>query len=702
MQNPQQEPVIITDISHNTTTSSLNPSQTFRHVDLVKTEQELICPMCVEVEKKKHELDQLYQFNVGELKKKHEVFMAGEKDKMEQERSRMMKELEEKEEQTLALIRSQQEALEKERQIFQQEKATRYKLEFSNKPVHLNVEGTVMTVALSYFISCKWEPNNLFKKMFSGEHALYETPTSTFQDKVFFIDCPLKVFELILSWLRYGSFEDPIDETIKYKLFQACLHFDLENLLVLLRKKHFNNDRIPVSQSFISSIERKRGTGIRFNGLNFNGFSFDDVELTDCEVIDCDLSNLVDGNKWIKTTFTKCNFSNVTIGFIDCVFNNCTFSKSKVEIGSTCSFTDCKMNEIELVKYPQISSSIAELAECEAIDCNFTNATFDVGCNATKCTFTKSKFNVASVFTECKLNEMDLSERDLTEFKFINVEFKTSNLSKCKMGRLSKQTFSNCNFSKCNLMEGLCDCTFSDCEFTGAQCTIEEGCSFTGCKMDGMDLNGQDFTKVEFINVDFTASNLSNCKMGKFVNPNLTDCNFNGTGLTVFSMLNLQQYSSIEKVPELSGKKVQLLFRASRDGFTAQAFHSKCIEKSPTITFIKSQYGYIFGGYTQAQWNSSGGYASDNHAFIFTFKNGNELQVFKVKDPSKAIYMNSLATFGDDISLYDQCNSNTSSYSNFGHSYHFPPGVTFGSSQSLLAGSYNFKVIEIETYQLLQ
>jgi len=675
----------------------------------LKDHQEKYCPLFeayVEVEKKKHELDLLYQSNVEEWKKQNEVFIAGEKEKLEQERSRMLKEVEEKDQHNLAVIRSQHEELEKERQLFQQEKVIRYQLEFSNKPIHLNVEGTVMTVALSYFIDCPWEPNNLFKKMFSGEYPLYETPTSTFQDKVFFIDCPLKIFELILGWMRYGSFEDCLDEAIKkvemYNLAQACLHFDLENLAALLKKKHFKEIRIPVSQRFKSIVERKRRTGLRFNGLNFNGFSFGDMELTECEVMDCDFSNLVSGNKWINTSFTKCNFSNpsVTIGFSDCVFKNCTFSKSKIELDSKCSLTDCKMNEMEIVKYPQSATKISEILELT--DCNFSNTTVDAVCKATKCNFTKSKFNIASVFTDCKLNEMDLSERDLTECKFINAEFKGANFSKRKMGRLSKQQFSNCNFSQCNLMNGLQDCTFSDCIFTDAKCMIEEGCSFTSCKMDEMDLSGQDFTKVEFINVDFTGSNLSNCKMGKIVDPDLTDCNFSGTDLipSAFSMLNSKQYLKTKKIPELSGKNVQLLFRASRDGFTAQAFHSKCDGKSPTITFIKSEHGYIFGGYTQAQWKSSDDYSSDNNAFIFTFKNGNELEVFKVKNHSKAIYsdMSYLATFGEshDIRLYDQCNSNTSSFSNFGLTQDSP------QTKSYLAGSYNFKVTEIETYQLFE
>ena len=45
----------------------------------------------------------------------------------------------------------------------------------------------------------------------------------------------------------------------------------------------------------------------------------------------------------------------------------------------------------------------------------------------------------------------------------------------------------------------------------------------------------------------------------------------------------------------------RLLFRASRDGFAGQTFHSKCDNKGPTITIVKSG-GYIFGGFTEKSW----------------------------------------------------------------------------------------------------
>ena len=47
----------------------------------------------------------------------------------------------------------------------------------------------------------------------------------------------------------------------------------------------------------------------------------------------------------------------------------------------------------------------------------------------------------------------------------------------------------------------------------------------------------------------------------------------------------------------------RLLFRASRDGFAALAFHFKCDNKGPTITVVKSG-GNIFGGFAENAWTS--------------------------------------------------------------------------------------------------
>jgi hypothetical protein len=53
----------------------------------------------------------------------------------------------------------------------------------------------------------------------------------------------------------------------------------------------------------------------------------------------------------------------------------------------------------------------------------------------------------------------------------------------------------------------------------------------------------------------------------------------------------------------LEQRKIALLYKATRDGFSASTFHSKCNKKGPTLIIIWSQ-GYIFGGYASQSWSS--------------------------------------------------------------------------------------------------
>ena len=56
-------------------------------------------------------------------------------------------------------------------------------------------------------------------------------------------------------------------------------------------------------------------------------------------------------------------------------------------------------------------------------------------------------------------------------------------------------------------------------------------------------------------------------------------------------------------LPTHLNREWRLLFRATRDGFVSETFHSKCDNKGPTVTVVKSG-GYIFGGFTENSWTS--------------------------------------------------------------------------------------------------
>ena len=69
-------------------------------------------------------------------------------------------------------------------------------------------------------------------------------------------------------------------------------------------------------------------------------------------------------------------------------------------------------------------------------------------------------------------------------------------------------------------------------------------------------------------------------------------------------LLTNENHQSVLKnwLPSQEGKW-RLLFRASRDGFAAAAFHSKCDNKGPTVTIVKSGNN-IFGGFAEESWTT--------------------------------------------------------------------------------------------------
>lgn len=64
----------------------------------------------------------------------------------------------------------------------------------------------------------------------------------------------------------------------------------------------------------------------------------------------------------------------------------------------------------------------------------------------------------------------------------------------------------------------------------------------------------------------------------------------------------------------------RLLYRSSRDGWSAKAFHRLCDDKGATITIARVRGGGpLVGGYTQVSWTSRAGdyFLRDDTAFLF-------------------------------------------------------------------------------------
>jgi hypothetical protein len=157
-----------------------------------------------------------------------------------------------------------------------------------------------------------------------------------------------------------------------------------------------------------------------------------------------------------------------------------------------------------------------------------------------------------------------------------------------------------------------------------------------------------------------------------------------------------------------------LLYRASPDGFSLEAFHSKCDNIPNTLTIIRvKDKPHIFGGYTEATWEGSV-YKQDPNAFIFSLVNSDNKPI-KMKislNIQNAIFC--YPVYGPRFGHYDigygkNFDIHINSYSNQVHSS-TKLGLTYqhpfyqkdsNETKGFLAGSDSFLTSEIEVYQVL-
>ena len=165
----------------------------------------------------------------------------------------------------------------------------------------------------------------------------------------------------------------------------------------------------------------------------------------------------------------------------------------------------------------------------------------------------------------------------------------------------------------------------------------------------------------------------------------------------------------IPKILEWCGyKKMELIYRGTRDGTTNKAFHSKCDNKGPTISLFKNEKGYIFGGFADISWKSEGGWQSAPNSFIFTLTNIHNIEPTKFprKSGKYGIYHDSSNGIwfggGPNIGFYsDFMNNNAKCYFPEYDSYN----DILGKGKSIFTSdlnnnNLNYKISEIEVFKL--
>jgi len=164
----------------------------------------------------------------------------------------------------------------------------------------------------------------------------------------------------------------------------------------------------------------------------------------------------------------------------------------------------------------------------------------------------------------------------------------------------------------------------------------------------------------------------------------------------------------INKLYEWIGyKKMELIYRGTRDGMTSNSFHNKCDNKGESITLIKNEKGNIFGGYASIPWTSANGsYYSAPESFIFTLSNIYNTEPTKfpsINDQNEVYHYSGYGPIfggGCDLAVNGDI-LNSGGWSCFPHTYQ----DVLGKGKSIFSGDSNnisFKVMEIEVFKLFK
>lgn len=68
----------------------------------------------------------------------------------------------------------------------------------------------------------------------------------------------------------------------------------------------------------------------------------------------------------------------------------------------------------------------------------------------------------------------------------------------------------------------------------------------------------------------------------------------------------------------------KLLYKISRDGGSAEKFHELCDNKGPTVTIFYNKDNNVYGGYLSKNWQSNGGWITDELSFLFQLYSNSE------------------------------------------------------------------------------
>ena len=155
-------------------------------------------------------------------------------------------------------------------------------------------------------------------------------------------------------------------------------------------------------------------------------------------------------------------------------------------------------------------------------------------------------------------------------------------------------------------------------------------------------------------------------------------------------------------------KNLELLFRGTKDGMTANDFHNKCDNQGPTVSLIKNDKDHIFGGYASISWTRIEGNKNAPKSFLFTLSNMYNTQPtkFPSQNNGNEVYHEKnygpiFGQSGNDFYIQSNFTQQNTACSSFPNSFQDVLGrgkAIFTSDEN----SNNFNIKEIEVFKLIK
>ncbi len=158
-------------------------------------------------------------------------------------------------------------------------------------------------------------------------------------------------------------------------------------------------------------------------------------------------------------------------------------------------------------------------------------------------------------------------------------------------------------------------------------------------------------------------------------------------------------------------QKWDLVYRASRDGFGRQNFHSKCDGIPNSLLVVKSENGFVFGGFTEKGFTYETR-VDDSGLILFSLMNpeGKPFIATCIDSGENSVcfstggigfgYKKGQGKYSYDIYVCFNSDVNINSYSNLGNRFKYRDSLCGKENTHLsLTGLRKFKTFEIELFK---